>query len=310
MWRRMSESRFTLTFDGPDVASGLISVYDLAPSLIAIGDLCTGANRITNGERATLAVKVDAHYRPGSFGIELVLDQSAVEHVRGALFSIAIVGPKEIGEYIRALFALLKALKGHEPRNVERTPNGINITTGDNSVVTINQNVGDLYDNRAIRIAAQRVVAPVEREGIDQVVIEGPGEHRREVVERSEVPYFEPVPIEAQTDGGVVHETEAEALLTVVRPSFEDRLTWTLTDGTNSYSARMEDEQFRESVTRGAVDFAAHDALRVRLHTQTRRLPSGQLRTAYSIPQVLQVVPGPRGHQLSLPMAQNRENED
>src|SRR5206468_12511783 len=89
-----------------------------------------------------------------------------------------------------------------------------------------------------------------------------------------------------------------QSVLTAAPIAFEDKYKWTLTDATNTFHANIEDPGFRDADDKGAVDFTAHDALRNRLHTTTRRGPSGRLITEHAVTEVLEVIPGPRPTQL------------
>lgn len=74
----MSESHFTLIFDGEAVQNGEIDVRDLAPPLLAIGDMIQQANSLENGEKASVLVKVKAT-QEGSFEVDLNLIQSMAD---------------------------------------------------------------------------------------------------------------------------------------------------------------------------------------------------------------------------------------
>lgn len=50
----MSEARFSLIFRGLAVDNGEIDVHDLAPALLAVGDLLQAANQAINGEQAAV----------------------------------------------------------------------------------------------------------------------------------------------------------------------------------------------------------------------------------------------------------------
>lgn len=59
----MSDANFSLIFEGTSVENGEIDIKDLAPSLMALGDLIQAANAEINGEKARIAVKLQATKR-------------------------------------------------------------------------------------------------------------------------------------------------------------------------------------------------------------------------------------------------------
>ena len=83
----MSEANFSLKLIGPALDDGEIDVHDLAPALLAMGDLFQAANTAINGERAKASVKVRATSR-GSFEVDLTLIQTLKESVK-TLFDFA-----------------------------------------------------------------------------------------------------------------------------------------------------------------------------------------------------------------------------
>lgn len=56
----MSNENLTLVFEGSGVEKGEIDVQDLAPALLALGDLIQSANDVINGKRAKVSVCVRA----------------------------------------------------------------------------------------------------------------------------------------------------------------------------------------------------------------------------------------------------------
>jgi len=56
----MSDANFRLIFEGSAVDNGAIDVKDLAPSLMALGELIQAGNAEINGEKARIAVKLQA----------------------------------------------------------------------------------------------------------------------------------------------------------------------------------------------------------------------------------------------------------
>lgn len=59
----MSDANFSLIFEGTSAENGEIDIKDLAPSLMALGDLIQAANAEINGEKARIAVKLQATKR-------------------------------------------------------------------------------------------------------------------------------------------------------------------------------------------------------------------------------------------------------
>lgn len=71
----MSRADFTLTYDGPALASHEMDVRDLAPAMLAVGELFDAINMLLNGEAATVKVNVRAH-EPGCFSVVFDIVQS------------------------------------------------------------------------------------------------------------------------------------------------------------------------------------------------------------------------------------------
>lgn len=59
----MSDANFSLIFEGTFAENGEIDIKDLVPSLMALGDLIQAANAEINGEKARIAVKLQATKR-------------------------------------------------------------------------------------------------------------------------------------------------------------------------------------------------------------------------------------------------------
>src|SRR5271167_299993 len=97
----MPSERFQLTYDGRSLRDNTMDVYELGPALVAIGDLVRDTNRLLNGDRAAVDIRVDAGFKSGSFEIQLLLDQRIFESAREALEFLAAVDVQGI---LNALF--------------------------------------------------------------------------------------------------------------------------------------------------------------------------------------------------------------
>ena len=126
----MSHADIALVYEGPAVESGLMDVRDLAPALLAFGNLVEATNRIVNGENATAKVQVKT-VGAGSFAIGLDVTVAFVQAVRDFLSGpdataaanlIAILtGSSVVGV---GAITLVKRLQGRSPSTVRRKEKG------------------------------------------------------------------------------------------------------------------------------------------------------------------------------------------
>src|SRR5688572_13132490 len=96
--RRMADDHLIahVAYDGPALADGSMDVRDLAPALLALGELLQSANRVLNEDKATLAVKVQADFKTGSFDIGIGLFQSIGTQLMAILHSDGVRSAREI----------------------------------------------------------------------------------------------------------------------------------------------------------------------------------------------------------------------
>jgi hypothetical protein len=78
----VADDKFTLTYGGEALESGLMDVRELAPALLSVGELIHSVNRLTNGDRAVVSLQVKSDFRKGSFQIDLVLVQNLIDQAK------------------------------------------------------------------------------------------------------------------------------------------------------------------------------------------------------------------------------------
>jgi hypothetical protein len=77
-----NHERFHVVYDGPALTEHRMDVRDLAPALVAFADLFTAANKEINGDAAEVRVQVNASFKAGSFGIDLVASQHLLSQIK------------------------------------------------------------------------------------------------------------------------------------------------------------------------------------------------------------------------------------
>jgi hypothetical protein len=130
-----------------------------------------------------------------------------------------------------------------------------------------------------VRRAASEVAAPLNREGIDSLVLKRGNEI--ETVTKEDASAFEYVAGEEET----ILDTAREAWLSIIALSFKSENKWRFSDGIN---ASIEDEQFWDRVHKHEVTFEEEDQLKVVLRTVTTRDGEGTLRNIHTVEKVLE----------------------
>lgn len=269
----MSEANLTLVFDGASVDNGEIDVQDLAPALLAMGELIQAANYEINGQKAQISLKVKATAE-GSFEVDLTLVQSLMESAK-VLFhfseenkdGIAAANDlvdllfKIVGGTVGAtatigggLFALIKYLKSRKPDKIEESGSNVHVHIGDNYFITSPQTI-QLAESVSVREQAKRSIAALSKSGIDKIKVKRP-DHSDLEISKGEVGYFEYEEIEEE----LADETRTMTLQ-IISLSFKEDNKWRVTDGGDPFSATIEDTSFINKIAHNEVAFSKGDYL-------------------------------------------------
>lgn len=173
----------TIRYDGPALADHLMDVQDLAPALLALGDIIQIANRKFNGDSADIRVLVNADVEQRCFQIDLSLVQSVLEQAKGFFARDDIATAKEIAEWVGiisgsaagtgiGLFKLVKWLAARPQVDGTqlqvRTEGGVTtLVDGDHNQIAVNHHVYLLASDAAVVDRVKRVVAPLQKPGYD-----------------------------------------------------------------------------------------------------------------------------------------------
>ncbi len=265
----MSEANLTLVFDGPAVENGEIDVQELAPALLAMGELIQSANHEINGDRAQISVKVRATAE-GSFEVDLSLLQSLMENTK-ALFDFAadhkdgIAAANDLADLLfkvvggtlatgGGLFAVIKFLRGRKPDKIEEKGGDVHIHIGDTYFVTNKQTI-QLAESITVREQAKKAIASLSEDGIDKIKVKR-SEHTDLEVTKGEVGYFE----YEQTEEELADETRTMTLQ-IINLSFKEDNKWRVTDGGDPFNATIEDTDFLNQIANNEIAFSRGDYL-------------------------------------------------
>lgn len=296
----MSKAITSIAYDGPALRGGTMDVRDLAPALLAVGQLFDAANSALNGESARINVQVTAT-ESGSFQIGLEVAQSIGEHLVALLTSAPVVGAGTLVTLVfgtpasRGLIAVINALKGKKPSKIEKFSDSTIKITFDGDSFEVPIELLKLYQDMAVRVAMQKLIQePLLKDGIELFEAR---EKKKGIVSinKSEASNFERphVPDEMLVD----HEiTSAYSIISL---AFKEENKWRLNDGSNPISATIADEDFLRRVDNNQISFSKGDILICDVRVTQKQTDQG-LKTEYFVLKVKDHRTGAR--QLPLPL--------
>ena len=303
-----TQADLDMVYEGSSLSDRSMNVRDLAPALLAVGNFFDEANRIANGEQATISVNVRAT-SPGSFHIVFEVIQNIgstgiLQAGIGDFISAAadlkdlLVGGGSVS-VIGGLIWLIKKLNGRSPRVQKMNDDLYRLIVSDSETYEIPLRLLRLYQDIAIRRNIESMVRPLDEIGIDKLSFREGGRTIQEVA-KADVPAFA-IP---ESKEKIIDEINQRAL-SIVGLVFKEDNKWRLSDGQNEFSALIRDEEFLEQIDRSAVSFSKRDILVCRLRTIQWRSNTG-LSTEY---EVVKVVDHHQARQLPLGLEAPEEED-
>lgn len=263
------------------------------------------------GTGKTIEVQVKAH-REGSFWVHLGLDENTL--AAASMITVNLLNLEntkkatEIIKTVLELFKLRKELKKQDAPKIDEMGGEIVVHAGDNAVIQIDRSVRNLYfGNAVVKHALNQTFETLED---DEFITEF------EITDKEERPLFAVARLDfpeliadSKADINQKKMFENHAIITIVKPSFDQTLKWRFVYRGIALSAFLADKAFNERINRGEP-FAKGDLLEVDLQIDQVLDPTlgAYLNKVYTVTKVHKH--HERDRQLSLDGTELKADED
>lgn len=303
--REMNSAVFQAVYDGEALREHTIDVEQLAPAMLALGELVREANARINGGRSRVKLLVKANHENHCFDVGFELIQTFYSQIKDLLGDDEIKSAKELLEWLGiiaapaiGLFAFLKLKKGREIADVRQITDEdkrgmVSIQfEGDDNRIVVHNHVYDMSENKRIQSATTGALAPLKTEGIDSLEFrsEGSGAVKYDKDDATDIE------ISCQTDEAEkdYEPQEIVAHLEIYGPIFDVKAeSWRFNyGGDHIYVDITETSIARDAIERGGVSVG--DVYKVQMEITEYRTRTKQLRKRYKISEVLEFIPATR----------------
>jgi len=290
----VSNASFQVIYDGPALVGSTIDVRDLAPALLALGEVIEQANATLNDGQTKVALHVRASFKSGSFGIDFSIVQGLLDQALNLFKHTPVASAQELAGYLgfvgstgygiyRGVIGLIRWLRGRQIREVVLLENGrVRVVVDDDALETERAAI-ELLRNFRLRIALEKAIAePLEKDGIESVAITDDPTRGFILIEKRERFYF----IAPTADVEELDDRVEHANLQIVSVSFRDDNKWRFSDGSSVFYAAILDDAFSNKVATGDELFAAGDILTVRLRRR-QWIAGDTMKSEYEVIEVI-----------------------
>jgi len=283
----MSSAAVTIAYDGAALKGGVMDVRDLAPALLAVGQLVDAANATLNGDSARVSVQVTAT-GSGSFEIYLQVSQSIGSQLASLFTSEPLAAASTVATLVfgtpaaKGVIWLIRRCKGKKPERIERLSDSTVRLVIDGETIEIPLHLLRLYQDIAVRTAAQRLIEePLQKNGIESFEIRSK-KNAIITIHKNEAHYF----IRPDIPDEILIDDTRRSAYSIISLAFKEDNKWRLNDGNNPISASIEDIEFLARVDANQISFSKGDILICDVRVMQKRTDHG-LKTEYNVIKVV-----------------------
>ncbi len=289
--------RIHIAYCGAAVDNGYMDVKDLAPALLAFGDLVREANKIANADASNITVYVDSNFQQGSFEITLDAVQTIGEQIRNLFFSNQTYTLREVLDVLGLaagltganVLELIRWLQNRKVTKVERLEDGKARIYSKEEYYDISVLGFNIFRSVKARENIEKLISPLKTEGVSRFEVRH-SNGEKQCIKEDEIAFYA-VPTEENQIETV--ETTQKCVVSVVSVNFENGLKWRFSmDSLNTFKiyAIVQDEDFYKQVEDGKIAFYKGMSLLVDLRIKQILSSTGHLKTEYFVLKVHRII--------------------
>lgn len=286
---------FRITYDGPALESHEMDVRELAPALLAVGDLLEASAAVLYGKDTKVKTSVIGSFKTGSFGIDFniggdllnrAIDLLTSRETNAAMNLLALLG--FIYSAKDGVISILKKLRGRKIIKASENGNKV-ILHVDDEAYEIESEVFALLKDRLVRECTEKVIAPIKTDGIDAVYF-SKDKTPESGIQKHEADWFNAP--KRREDVMIVNEEHQNAF-SIVSLTFKEDNKWRLSDGNAIINVSILDEEFLRKVDNREISFTKGDILVCDVRNRQWQTQDG-IKSEYEVLKVLEHKPAPK----------------
>lgn len=283
----------TIAYVGKGVDDGSIDIKDLAPSLLALGEMIEAANNALHPDGPKVSIRIRATSQ-GSFEVAIDVVMSLFKQLTTMLNSDVSNAAANLltllGFYAGAQIGaiqLIKALRGRKPEHVVMNQDGTVTLVIESEEITVRRETITLVELPEIRSSVIKFARPLQSDDVTAIEVRNLEAGASAVLATSAD--LEAIEAEFISEAEeTIVSSSYETALKIVAPSFKEGTKWKFSDGDNTFFANINDSDFLAEVDANRSTFSKDDILIAEISLRQVRSGSHGIKSEYSVVRVIQ----------------------